>query len=44
MDSLAFLLQIEEISTRFASSAPAMQMLGREVALMTKQLESLLQR
>jgi hypothetical protein len=37
-------LQIDEISTRFASSAPAMQMLGREVALMTKKLESLLQR
>jgi hypothetical protein len=37
-------LQIDDISSRFASSAPAMQMLAREVAMMTKKLESLLQR
>jgi hypothetical protein len=37
-------VQIDEISNRFASSAPAMQMLAKEVVLMTKKLESLLQR
>jgi hypothetical protein len=36
-------IQIDEISNRFASAAPAMQMLAREVALMTKKLEGLLQ-
>jgi hypothetical protein len=38
------LIQIDEISNRFESSAPAMQILAKKVALMTKKLEGLLQR
>jgi hypothetical protein len=39
-----YFVQIDEISLRFASSGPAMQMLAREVALATKKLEGMLQR
>jgi hypothetical protein len=41
---LILFLQMDEISTRFASAAPAMQMLAKEVVVMTQTLESFLKR
>jgi hypothetical protein len=37
------LSQLDEIEHRFTAAAPAIQMLTREVAIMTKKLEDLLQ-